>query len=111
MLPEAMSIFARSTRAPSGNSPSRMRANRSRLSATGRPPARRPRQPPRAVRGRALAPAREQVEALRDRALAPRAVPARLGQGAAVLADLVGPAGGDVGPAPPGPGGRAAAAR
>ncbi len=31
-----MSIFARSTSAPSGNSPARMRANRSRFSSTGR---------------------------------------------------------------------------
>ena len=36
MLGEAMSIFARSTRAPSGNSPARMRANRSRFSSTER---------------------------------------------------------------------------
>ena len=33
---DAMSIFARSTCAPSGNSPARIRANRSRFSATGR---------------------------------------------------------------------------
>ena len=36
MLPDAMSIFARSTRAPLGNSPARMRRNRSRFSSTGR---------------------------------------------------------------------------
>ncbi len=36
MFGEAMSIFARSTRVPSGNSPARMRSNRSRLSSTGR---------------------------------------------------------------------------
>ena len=36
MLPEAMSILARSTRLPFGNSPLRMRSNRSRFSATGR---------------------------------------------------------------------------
>ena len=36
MFGDAMSIFARSTCAPSGNSPARMRANRSRFSATGR---------------------------------------------------------------------------
>ena len=36
MLGDAMSIFARSTRAPFGNSPARMRANRSRFSAAGR---------------------------------------------------------------------------
>ena len=34
MLPDAMSIFARSTRAPLGNSPARIRANRSRFSST-----------------------------------------------------------------------------
>ena len=33
---EAMSIFARKTRAPSGNSPARIRSNRSRFSSTGR---------------------------------------------------------------------------
>ena len=33
---EAMSIFARSVRAPSGNSPARIRRNRSRFSSTGR---------------------------------------------------------------------------
>ena len=33
---DAMSIFARSTCAPSGNSPARIRANRSRFSSTGR---------------------------------------------------------------------------
>ena len=36
MFGEAMSIFARRTRAPFGNSPARMRANRSRFSSTGR---------------------------------------------------------------------------
>ena len=36
MLGDAMSIFARSTCAPSGNSPARIRRNRSRLSSTGR---------------------------------------------------------------------------
>ena len=36
MLGEAMSIFARSTRAPFSNSPARMRANRSRFSSTDR---------------------------------------------------------------------------
>ena len=36
MFGDAMSIFARSTCAPSGNSPARMRANRSRFSSTGR---------------------------------------------------------------------------
>ena len=36
MLGEAMSIFARSTRAPFSNSPARMRANRSRFSSIGR---------------------------------------------------------------------------
>ena len=36
MLGEAMSILALRTRAPSGNSPARMRSNRSRLSSTGR---------------------------------------------------------------------------
>ena len=35
MLGEAMSIFARSVLAPSGNSPARMRRNRSRFSSTG----------------------------------------------------------------------------
>ena len=34
MLPDAMSILARSTRAPFGNSPARMRRNRSRFSST-----------------------------------------------------------------------------
>ena len=34
MLPDAMSILARSTRAPLGNSPARMRRNRSRFSST-----------------------------------------------------------------------------
>jgi hypothetical protein len=34
MFGEAMSIFARSTCAPSGNSPARMRRKRSRFSAT-----------------------------------------------------------------------------
>src|SRR3546814_11510660 len=34
MLPDAMSIFARSPRAPLGNSPARMRRNRSRFSST-----------------------------------------------------------------------------
>ena len=33
---DAMSILARSTCAPSGNSPARIRANRSRFSSTGR---------------------------------------------------------------------------
>ncbi len=36
MFGEDMSIFARSTYAPSGNSPARMRRKRSRLSAAGR---------------------------------------------------------------------------
>ena len=36
MLPDAMSIFARSTCAPSSNSPARMRRNRSRFSSTER---------------------------------------------------------------------------
>ena len=36
MFGDAMSIFARSTRAPSGNSPARMRRNRSRFSSTER---------------------------------------------------------------------------
>ena len=36
MLPEPMSIFARSTRAPFGNSPARMRRNRSSLSSIER---------------------------------------------------------------------------
>ena len=36
MFGEAMSILARSTRAPSGNSPLRMRSNRSRFSSTVR---------------------------------------------------------------------------
>ena len=36
MFGEAMSIFARSTRAPFGNSPARIRANRSRFSSTAR---------------------------------------------------------------------------
>ena len=36
MLPEAMSIFARSTREPSSNSPAFMRSNRSRFSSTER---------------------------------------------------------------------------
>ena len=36
MFGEAMSIFARSVRAPSGNSPAFMRANRSRFSSTVR---------------------------------------------------------------------------
>ena len=36
MFGDAMSIFARSTCAPSGNSPARMRRNRSRLSSAGR---------------------------------------------------------------------------
>ena len=36
MFGDAMSILARSTWAPSANSPARMRANRSRLSSTGR---------------------------------------------------------------------------
>src|SRR5215468_10126164 len=36
MLPEVMSILARSTRAPFGNSPARMRRNRSRFSSTVR---------------------------------------------------------------------------
>ena len=35
-LGDAMSIFARSTRSPSANSPARMRANRLRLSSMGR---------------------------------------------------------------------------
>ena len=35
MFGDAMSIFARSTCAPSGNSPARIRANRSRFSSTG----------------------------------------------------------------------------
>ena len=47
-------------------------------------------QHPRAVRELARAHAREQVEALLDRAVAPGAVRARLGERAAVLADLVG---------------------
>ena len=47
-------------------------------------------QHPRAVRELARAHALEQVEALLDRTVAPGAVPARLGEGAAVLADLVG---------------------
>jgi hypothetical protein len=34
MLPAAMSILARSTRAPFGNSPARMRRNRPRFSST-----------------------------------------------------------------------------
>ncbi len=45
---------------------------------------------PGAVRKLARAHALEQVEALLDRAVAPGAVRARLGEGAAVLADLVG---------------------
>ena len=53
MFGDAMSIFARSTCAPSGNSPARIRRNRSRFSST--------------------------------RPIAVRAVPARLGQRAAVL--------------------------
>ena len=57
MLPDAMSILARSTRAPLGNSPARMRRNRSRFSST--------------------------------RAVAERAVLARLGQRAAVDAHLL----------------------
>ena len=57
MLGEAMSIFARSTWAPSANSPARIRA--------------------------------EEVEVLLHRPVAVRAVPAGLGQRAAVLADLV----------------------
>src|SRR5258708_3898215 len=36
MLPDAMSILARSTRAPFGNSPAFMRRNRSRFSSTAR---------------------------------------------------------------------------
>src|SRR5207247_1193778 len=36
MLPEVMSIFARSVLVPSSNSPARMRANRSRFSSTDR---------------------------------------------------------------------------
>ena len=47
----------------------------------------------RAVVELAGAHAREQVEVLGDRAIAVRAVPARLGQRAAVLADLVGASG------------------
>ena len=58
MLRDAMSIFARSTRA--------------------------------AVREFARAHAAEEVEVLRDGAVAEGAFLARLGQGAAVLADLVG---------------------
>ncbi len=69
MLGEAMSIFARNTRVPSGNSPLRMRSNRSRLSSS--------------------------------RPLAPGAVLTRLGEGAAVLANLVGREVVDVGLAGP----------
>ncbi len=36
MLPEAMSIFARSTRAPLGNSPDRILRNRSKFCSTER---------------------------------------------------------------------------
>ncbi len=65
MFGEAMSIFARSVRAPSGNSPFSIRSNRSRFSAT--------------------------------RAVAVRAVLARLAQRAAVCADFVGREVADVG--------------
>ena len=65
MFGDAMSIFARSTCAPSGNSPARMRRNRSRFSST----------------------ARSRYGESR----------ARLGERAAVLADLVGRQGVDVG--------------
>ena len=58
MFGEAMSIFARSVRAPSGNSPFSIRSNRSRFSST--------------------------------RAIAVRAVLARLAQRAAMRADFVG---------------------
>ncbi len=60
MLPEDMSILARRTREPSGN------------------------------RRRAAPYALEQVEVLLDRTTAPRALRARLGEGAAMLADLIG---------------------
>ena len=67
MLGDAMSIFARSTWAPSGNSPARIRRNRSRFSSTLR--------------------------------VAVRRVGARLGQRAAMGADLVGRVRVDVGQA------------
>src|SRR4029453_6849310 len=62
MLGDPMSILARRTRAPSGNSPARIPRNRSRFSSTGRS---------------------------RDGLLRPGSGP-RLGQRAAVLPDLLG---------------------
>ena len=65
MFGEAMSILARRVRAPSGNSPARIRVNRSRFSST--------------------------------RAVPKGAFPARLGQGAPVLPDLLGAQVADIG--------------
>src|ERR1051326_9383531 len=71
MLPEAMSILARSTRAPFGNSPARMVRACTIRKFTG------PHAP-------------EQVEVFTGAAIAVRAVAARLGQGAAHRPHLLG---------------------
>ena len=72
-----MSIFARSTRAPSGNSPARMRRNRSRFSSTG------------AVAVRAVLPGLGQRAALRAHLVGRRVVDVGLALADQVLGPLV----------------------